>query len=295
MFGYVTISKEQLTEDEYDIFCSYYCGVCKATGKRASQLSRMGLSYDITFLALVLESLSEVDPEIKMENCIVHPIKKRSCVKESGALDYAAEVGVILEYLKLADDLHDDKSVKAAAGMMLMHRGYKRSAKQNIQSHELIKKQLKRLSEYEKNGCDSIDETADAFAKILECLFAPEFIEDRKITRILSWMGYNLGRWIYILDAYNDMERDFKDKSYNPLLAGGETPEQVKTNRKQETELALTFTLENIASAFELLDFKRNESLIGKIIYTGLKQRQAFVLDGKSGECDAKLLKRRRI
>lgn len=295
MFGYVNISKEQLTEEEYDTFCSYYCGVCKATGKRASRLSRMGLSYDITFLALVLESLSEPDPEIKLENCIVHPIKKRNCVKESAALDYAAEVGVILGYLKLADDLHDDKSIKAAAGMMMIHRGYKRSSRQNTKSHEIIKEQLKRLSEYEKNDCDSIDETADAFAKILENLFVPEFIEDRNTARILSWMGYNLGRWIYILDAYNDMERDFKDRSYNPLLAGGETPEEIKSKRKQETELALTFTLENIASAFELLDFKRNESLIGKIIYTGLKQRQAFVLEGKAGKCDAKLLKRRKI
>lgn len=293
MFGYVTVSKEQLTEEEYDTFCSYYCGVCKATGRYASQLSRLGLSYDITFLAAVLSSLADDELHICSEHCIIHPVKKRGCVKESEAVSYAARMGVILQYLKLKDDFNDDRSLKALMGMLLMRRGCKRAAAAFENISDAVNEQLKKLSALEKRGCSSIDEAADAFAKILERLFTPDFIKDNNQKRILAWLGYNLGRWIYILDAYNDMDSDFKSGAYNPFLADGGKPEDIKISGRQEIELGLTFTLENIASAFELLSFKRNESLIGKIIYTSLKQKQAFILNGGKNEGAEGLLKRR--
>lgn len=294
VFGYVTVSKEQLTEDEYDTFCSYYCGLCKAIGKKVSQISRLGLSYDITFLALVLSSLENDDIVIEKSSCIAHPIKKRLKIKNSKAIDYAACTGVILSYLKLRDDFMDERNIKAFFGMIGMHRGYKKSASKYFEQSEVINKQIEILSKCEKCKCESIDEAADAFAKILEFLFVPDFIYDSKERRILSWMGYNLGRWIYIMDAYNDIEDDFKTKSYNPLLAGKDcSPDEIKAEKIHEIVLSLTFTLENIASAFELLNFKRNESLIGKIIYTSLKQKQAFILGGGKNKADGKLLKRR--
>lgn len=294
MFGYVTVSKEQLTEDEYRTFCAYYCGVCKAMGKNASQISRLGLSYDITFLALVLSSLTDDDVIIRSEGCIAHPVKKRPCAKNSSAIDYAACVGVILSYLKMKDDFNDDRSVKALIGMLMMRGGYRRAVNSYKKQSEIINSQLAILSECEKQGCTSVDEAADAFAKILELLFMPDFISDNNERRILKWLGYNLGRWIYIIDAYNDIESDLKTKSYNPLLAGKKSnPDTVKAEKRQEIELSLTFTLENIASSFELLTFKKNESLIGKIIYTSLKQKQAFILSGGKNEINVRLFKRR--
>ena len=107
-------------------------------------------------------------------------------------------------------------------------------------------------------------------------------------------MGYNLGRWIYILDAYNDAEEDSKSGAYNPFLAGGAVSlEELKGSRKESIELGLTFTLENIASAFELINFKRNKSIVGKIIYTSLKQKQRLVLSGAEQENKRKCLNRR--
>ena len=195
------------------------------------------------------------------------------------AVDYAAAVGVLLSYLKLADDRHDDRSFKAAAGMAFMHSAYRRAEKRYGAEADMIKQQLDILSSLEENRCGSVDETADAFAKILEGLFTPPFIKDEPTRRALAWLGYNLGRWIYIIDAYNDMDRDFEKESYNPFLAEGKTPREQK--ERPETELSLTFTLENIASAFELIDFKKNKSIIGKMIYTSLKAKQRSVLSGE--------------
>lgn len=293
VFGYVTVAKGQLTEQEYEVFRSYYCGVCKAEGKRASQLSRMGLSYDITFLAIVLSSLGD-DGVTRSERCAAHPMSKRSCIHDDKAVDYAADMGALLSYLKLADDWHDERSVKALFGMLMFLPGYLRLRRRCREQLGIIKGQLDALSTLEKENCSDIDAAADTFAKLLGALFSPAAVKSESDRRALEWMGYNLGRWIYILDAYNDAEEDSRSGAYNPFLADGATSlEELRGSRKADIELALTFTLENIASAFELINFKRNKSIVGKIIYTSLKQKQGLVLSGAGKECKRNCLNRR--
>lgn len=277
MFGYITVPKGLLTEEEYEIFTSYYCGVCKAMGKKASQISRLGLSYDITFLAIVLSGVYGNRSDSVRERCIAHPKKKNPCIKNDMVIDYSASVGVLLSYLKLADDWHDEKSIKALIGMAVFHSGYRRIMKNYPNEINEIKKQLNELSRLEKEKCKSIDETADAFAKILEYLCTPQFIKDEALRRILAWFGYNLGRWIYIIDAFDDIDDDRKTGSYNPLVEAG-----IEKSCAEQIELSLTFTLENLASAFELTEFKKNKNIIGKIIYTSLKQKQKIILEGKT-------------
>ncbi len=276
MFGYVTVGENQITEDEYSVFSSYYCGVCKATGKCASRMSRLGLSYDITFLALVLSSVFDEGKSVDAK-CIIHPIKKRKCITDDRAVAYAASAGVVLNYLKLKDDWHDDKSIKALFGMAMLYRGTKRAKRQLVREYPVIEKQLKLLSGFEKSKSSSIDDTAESFGKILECLFTPEFITDEGQRRALAWLGFNLGRWIYIIDAVNDLKSDLKSGSYNPLIEAG------YRDLKQcsvENELSLTLNLDGIATAFELIDFKKNKNIIAKIIYISLKEKQRYILSG---------------
>lgn len=280
MFGYVTVPKNLLTEEEYSVFRAYYCGLCKATGKCASQISRLGLSYDITFLALVLSSLCNLG-ETKKSRCIIHPVKEFDVVFSDSAVNYSARAGVLLNYLKLADDWKDEKSLKSLCAMPALFFGYKRAFKGMSKQAEIINNQLKLLSRLEKENCTSIDETADAFAKITEALFTPEFITDEGQRRTLAWLGYNLGRWIYIIDAFDDFDEDLKNKSYNPLILSGNSSREECSLTIEES---LIFTLENIASAFELLDFNKNKDIIGKIIYIGLKQKQELILHPKKSD-----------
>lgn len=277
MFGYVSVNKAHLTEEEYGAFTSYYCGVCRATGDVASHTARLGLSYDITFLALLLGSVFD-DGEEREIRCAVHPQKKRRCRVNDKVVDYAAGVGVMLSYLKMLDDWHDDKSIKALMGMAVFRRGYKKVLKTLPCEYEIISRQLRNLSRLEKEKSDSPDDVADAFGKILESLFVPHFVEDMALRRKLQWLGLNLGRWIYLIDAVNDIERDIKKKNYNPFICMGYTS---KDKCAEDMELSLTLNLEGIASAFELIDFKENTNLIGKIIYIGLKEKQQLILKGQ--------------
>ena len=276
MFGYVTIGNNQVTENEYSVFSSYYCGVCKATGKSASHIARLGLSYDITFLALILSSLEEKS-QCEDTHCVVHPIKKRRCITDDMAVSYASAAGVVLTYLKFKDDWHDDKSIKALLGMAAFWRGCQKTKTLLGKEYTVIKNQLDVLSNYEKHGSDSLDDTAEAFGKILECLFTPEFITDEKQRRTLAWLGFNLGRWIYVIDAVNDLEKDLKSGSYNPLIKMGYTDFETCA---RDMELSLTLTLDGIATSFELIDFKQNKDLIAKIIYISLKEKQQSILSG---------------
>ena len=277
MFGYVTIDKRHLTEDEYKTFCAYYCGLCKTIGKRASQLSRLGLSYDITFLALVLSSVSDIGKREAMR-CMLHPFSLKDCIKDNPVLSYAASAGVMLSYLKLKDDWEDDRSIKALFAMALFYRGYKKCSQILKREHEIIINQLDELRSLENIGCNSIDDTAGAFGKILEALFTPDFIKDDSMRRTLAWLGFNIGRWIYEIDAVNDFNDDLKSGAYNTFIKMGYTDFDKCAH---DAKLGLTLALEGAASAFELIDFKENREIIAKILYIGLKEKQELILKGK--------------
>ncbi|MBQ9600132.1 MAG: hypothetical protein IJR33_10055 [Clostridia bacterium] len=275
MFGYVTVCKESLNEADFETFRAYYCGLCREIGRRTTQAARLGLSYDITFLAIMLSSLAD-DGGIVMRSCAAKGFKKRGFVEGDRAVGYAADMGVLLTYLKLSDDWNDDRSIKALSEMLVFKRAVNKAKKRYPHIYEEIKRHLEDLSTLEAAKSGSIDETADCFAKILETLFAPDFITDEAERRALAWLGYNIGRWIYIIDAYNDIEKDRKKGSYNLFLCR-------ESVDKNAVDKSLTFTLENAASAYNLLKIKRNGAILDNILYDALKMKQKAIL-GEANE-----------
>lgn len=280
MFGYVRIYKDELKCKDFELFRSYYCGLCRALGKNCSQSSRLGLSYDLTFLAIVLSALNEDEETFLQKPCIAHPFHKRRSVNQTKVLEYSANMSVILGYLKLCDDFLDDKSIKAFFGKLVYYSAFRKSKKLYKKEYDSLKEQMIRLSRLEKENSPSIDETADCFAKMLEILFTPEFLDCDK--RALAWLGYNIGRWIYIIDAYSDMDKDFKKKSYNPFLTEVKSEAGLflkKEEVKEQLLNTLTFTLENAASAYELLTVYKNDEIIRNVLYLGLKITQEQILN----------------
>ncbi len=284
MFGYVNVYSDELKVREYKEFKAYYCGLCRALGRRCSQISRFGLSYDMTFLAIVLSSAAEKKSEYKKAPCIAHPVTKRTSVINDDAVDYAADVSVILFYLKLADDWHDEKSIRALFGMASFYTAYKKACGRHPNLAESIKRHLSDLSELEEKNSADTDLCADCFAKITEELFSPDFVGENK--RQAAWLGYNIGRWIYVIDAISDMGKDFKKKSFNPYLAafkGGDIKQYI-LNTAENSKVPLTFTLENAASAYELMKLYRNKEIIENILYISLPMRQDMIIE-KLKEC----------
>lgn len=262
MYGYVKISKDELRVREYNVFRSYYCGLCKTLKTEYGYFSRFGLNYDSVFLAILLSSVTEDEYDCTKEICIAHPLEKKPIMATNRSLSYSAAVMMILAFLKLSDDIRDEHSVKAMFEYFLLL-GAKRKIKKHYgKLYDTCREQINKLSVLEKNNSCDIDELSDVFARLLEILFVPEFITDETQRRILGHIGYLTGRFIYIADAYEDMEKDKKKKSFNPFLKREPAKEEIKD--------LLTFSLSSLAGSYELLDLKINKPILDNIIYLGL-------------------------
>lgn len=263
MFGYVKVNQDELKVREYNVYKSFYCGLCKTLKSEYGYFSRFGLNYDSVFLALLLSSVTEDSYDCEKLRCIAHPAEKKPIMKTNRCLSYSAAAMVILALLKIEDDIHDEHSIKAILVYLALS-GAKRKVKKHYPKlYGDCREQINKLSLLEKDNVTDIDKLSDVFANLLKILFVPDFIEDEITKRILAQIGYTLGRYIYIIDAYEDIEKDKKKKSFNPFLSGS-IPE------KDELHESLTFTLSNLANSYELLDLKINKPILDNIIYLGL-------------------------
>ncbi len=286
MLGYVNVFKDELKIKNYNIYRSFYCGLCKTLGREFSQRTRLLLSYDFTFLALVLSSLFSDKQEIKNENCIIHPFAKRPVLKEDDILTYSAYMSVLVTYFKLKDDLNDKKGIKSILKFIFLGGQIKKVKKKYPVMYGKIKENIDNLTKLEREECCDVDVVADPFGKLLADIFTPEDMAVKDSERRILWeFGYNLGRFIYIIDALDDIKEDIENKNYNPFLKRfnykGEEPLEFIKKVYGEYDMIVTLTLERIASAFELMDFKKNRELIENIIYLGLRLAKDKVLKGE--------------
>lgn len=292
MFGYVEPDKPELKIREFDVFRGYYCSLCKTIGRRYGQVQRLTLSYDLTFLYLLLDAMHPLPSSGRMERCIAHPVKKRFVVFSNTFAEYASDMNIILTYYSLKDKWSDEKNAIGGAGSLVLKRAFNKAKKQYPEKCTVLEANLKSLSALEKIGCDSIDEAAEPFAVIMRELFECGHIKDDTERKTLGWMGYNLGRWIYMLDAYDDLEKDIMSKSYNPLLKqydfnGGDIRE-FKERIRDSLNFNLTFSLSEVEKAYSLLGIEKNKGILDNILYSGLIVKTDKVLQGRCEDNEKK-------
>jgi len=283
MFGYILPEKPELKIKEYELFRAYYCGVCKSIGKRYGTIPRFTLTYDSAFLALLLSSFEEGGMCVRRERCLAHPLNKRNVIRNSEIVDYASDMNIILAYYNLEDNWKDEHSLLSAAVKQFLIGGYKKNRKKYGDKCGIIENRLKELAELEKGKCASMDMAAEPFARLMEeiLVYKPLFAgEDEE--KAIRWIGYNLGKWIYILDAYDDLEKNISKKAYNTLIYqfdySGEDVKDFKTRIKDRVEFNLTYSLNQVAKAYELLRVKRNASIVENIIYMGMLRKTEQIL-----------------
>ncbi len=264
MFGYVNVCRDELKVKELKLFHAYYCGLCKRQGKLCGAASRLILSYDFTVLALLLDSMEEQRPEISAGRCMLHPFKKRPVVTQSPCMDYCAQMSVALAYYKALDD-HTDDGVSIKSAALALKPAVNKIKNKYPDKLYNIEKYLAEITEAEKTGKKNIDIPAAAFGKLMAELFCKDETENRALYEF----GYNIGRWIYVMDAIDDFEKDKKKGRYNPFSTAEEIAEQAN---------AVWYNLSAAAAAFELLEIKRNKSILDNIVYTGLKNVTEKVL-----------------
>lgn len=284
MLGYVTADKPELKMREFEVYSGYYCGICKSIARRYGQLPRMVLSYDAAFLALLLAGLSGEEDEPEREHCVIHPIKKKT-IAQNQAIDYAADVMLILAWFKLLDDAHDEGKLSARVAVKTLKRIYRKLEKARPRLCGRIESDLALLTGLEEEKCGNLDQAAETFAKIMEAIFEegpiPEGFRERAALRRI---GYHLGKWIYLMDAIDDIEDNIESGAYNPLLYRFDyrPGENGFRERIMETcRFNLFHYLGEIGKAVDLLSLKKNRGVIENIIYKGLLRRTESMTQGE--------------
>lgn len=265
MYGYVVVDQPELKFREYAVYRSYYCGLCDALKKGFGFKGQISLSYDCTFLVILLSSLYEPETVYKEKHCVAHPIHKHP-VRYNHITDYVADMNILLTYYKCLDDWKDEKKLfKKAYGDTLKRKVKKIEAKYPEKA-KTIKECLDELSKLEKNNEKNIDKPAATFGRLMAELLV---MKKEDIWREqLSVIGNGLGRFIYILDAYDDIEKDINKGNYNVLIERSEN-----IDFDEFVESVLKSYMAGCARAFEQLPIIDNVDLLRNIIYSGVWTR----------------------
>lgn len=276
MFGYVTPCKMELKIKDYEKFKSYYCGICLSIKKNFGNIPRLTLNYDMTFLAILLDALSESPSEKIVTSCISHPLKKKPMIVNNAAVEYSAKCNVLLAYYKLMDNVADDNSLKSRFYSFILNI-YLNKPSENINSERLfIEKDLSNLSLIENDTKEkNLDKLSHSFANLTGVLLGSY---NKNVNGdILYKLGYNLGKWIYLIDAFDDLKKDMENKKFNAInrcfnendLCYEEFYPKIKDRMSFILYSSARQCLENL----EELPIKKNNELLQNILQYGLVEK----------------------
>lgn len=264
MFGYVTLAADKLPRERQERYRAYYCGLCRAIRRRYGQTGRTTLSYDATFLYLLLSSLYEPEETQGLERCLPHPFQPHGWV-ENELADYCADMNLLLSYHKCLDDWEDERSPLGRAGAAMLRGRAERAMKLYPEKSAVVERCLAQIRDVEQTGEPEPDRLANLTGEMLGALY--RFREDVWADS-LEKIGSSIGRFVYLMDAYDDLEGDLRHERYNPFrdLSSQEDFEEL-------CRQSLMLIMGECAREFETLPLLKDADLLRNILYGGCWNR----------------------
>lgn len=261
MFGYVIVNKAELKFKEYDVYRSYYCGLCHSLREKYGLKGSATLSYDMTFLLMLLTALYEPEEKAAKCNCILHPFEKQQ-YRTSVMAEYVADMNVLLTYLKCLDDWEDEKKLHRLMFSKMLEGKTKERQKLYMDKVRRIQMLMHAIHENEKKDLDDVDAMASLFGQVMGEIVA---CREDEWTEGLKTLGFYLGEFIYVMDAYEDVEEDIKKGRYNPLKKKYEQPDFENSCRT-----VLTMMMAECCREFEKLPIIDHADILRNILYSGV-------------------------
>lgn len=275
MFGYVIVNKNELKFREFDVYHSYYCGLCRSLKERYGGKGQISLSYDMTFLVMLLTGLYEPEEGVNRVHCAAHPFRGQP-VRRNEFSDYGADMNVLFACYKCRDDWTDDRKLTRLAYEKLMSGSLKRLGLAYEKKVRRIDSLMKQISRREREGAEDIDLMAGLFGEVLGEIFA---VREDQWESCLRSLGYYLGKYIYVLDAYEDIEEDLKKGRYNPLKARYGGPDF-----DGEIRTILTMMITECCREFERLPILDHVEILRNILYSGVWYRYEYTKEKRKAE-----------
>lgn len=276
MFGYIKPCFNNLTSEDENIYKSYYCGLCKGINKYYSFFSRVFLHFDCVYLYILYSALSEEEPVYSTERCAFNPLKKKS-VASAPAVSMAAAMNLLLTQGKLKDNFSDDHNIFAYFSEFIYRPVFNKASDRYHVSAGEIRHHMANIAKLEKEKTKNIDEIANQAALMLSSsIVATPYYED---DGTLFNFSYNIGRWVYLIDALDDVEKDKKKNRYNPIISAyGENFD------KDAIEYNLMFSLKQASYYYSKLKLNRHNTILDNIMYNGLPGITYNILKGSANE-----------
>lgn len=261
MFGYITVNKPEMKFKEFDVYHSFYCGLCKVLKEKYKKAGQLTLTYDSTFLAILLTGLYEPETELGEVRCTTHPLEKHA-TRINVFTEYAADLNILLSYYQCLDDWKDEKKYSKAAMSGALKKAKEKAEAAYPKKAKVIAERLEAISLCEAENDPNIDRAAGYFGEIVAEMFA--YRED-EWAPTLRHMGFFLGKFIYLMDAYEDLEKDQKSGNYNPFLAWFGEPD-----REERYLAVLNMMMADCCRAFERLPILEHAEVLRNILYSGV-------------------------
>lgn len=282
MFGYVNADKNEMTDEERSTYQAYYCGLCRELKRQAGAGAQICLNYDITFLAILLSGLYEPDEVTEPFRCRLHPTKKRF-FHESEVMQYAASMNIVLSYYKLLDDYQDDHKTSRKKIANRFEPVVKRVCEEYPRQTQAIDDFVRDLSDAEYRQEDNLTVLSALSGDMLGELFC--YKEEDVWNESLRSMGYYLGKFIYLLDAYDDMEKDRKNHNFNPMLRAIDKDPSYDAFCRQ----VLVSLIAECTKEFERLPILKNASILRNILYSGIWTKYDRIQARRDHKCKANI------
>jgi len=280
MFGYIAPDKPYLYIKDYMLYKSVYCGLCKSIKESYGHLPRFSTSHDSVFLSILLHNYLNKDYTIQRQNCILHPLKKRS-VAVGELSKKVVSLNIMLAYHKFTDDIIDGEGAfKRLLRFIILRRAYRRAKSFMPRADEIIAREYERLRQLERQNERSIDRASDCFASMMEQL-CRELLGERSCED-MERLFYNLGKWIYLIDALDDLDKDKKAHRYNPFIAAyGMEGDAGQFKLEHRDDLMFTFNCiyDAIERSFYNLKFNFNNDILNNILMHGIRSRTKMIME----------------
>lgn len=279
MFGYIIVNKQEMKFREFDCYQSYYCGLCQNLKERYGRSGQMTLSYDMTFVIMLLSSLYEPETDQSSCKCIAHPFEAHP-TRQNRFTDYAADMNVLFSYYKCLDDWNDERKLSGGAGSRALKKKNALVTEKYPKKAEKIYTLLEHIHLYEKAGEKNLDLASGCFGEIMAEIFAyrqDEWEDD------LRRMGFFLGKFIYLMDAYEDMDKDAKSGNYNVLLLKKQEASD-EAEFEKDVYTILKMMMAECSRAFEKLPIIENVEILRNVLYSGVWCRYEMLQRKKEKE-----------
>ena len=280
MFGYVKTDRPNMFVKDTVLYRSMYCGLCKGIGCTCGQRARFALSYDLAFLSVFTHNLADVDVKIEKQHCVISWFRKKPIAVVDDLTKRIACLNIILAYHKCNDDVIDNG--KGRVKRSFFKKAYKKAKKAEPKLEEIVSKRYADLLNVEKSKTDSIDITSDPFGVMMQEV-VKELLGEKCDENVLT-LSYNLGKWIYLIDALDDFDKDKKKNNFNVFInANPEISTKTELVEKKEEELKFTFgsVLNTISECACALNYKFNHDLTDNILLLGLRNQTKQILENK--------------